>query len=249
MPHQFSFGNVSKTYGNGTKALDQFSFEASKGERVSLLGPSGCGKSTVLRLLAGLDQADNPNRVSVSQLDAATIGYVFQDATLLPWKNVWDNVYLPLRLARISRTEAKTEIDKLIERVGLSEFAHAKPAELSGGMKMRVSIARALITKPDLLLLDEPFAALDEMTRFDLNDLILDLHANNDFTLVLVTHSVFEAVYLSERVAIMSNRPGRILHEEKLTRTNKAAGDYRISKQYQTACARVSSLLQTTVFA
>jgi len=237
---------ISKTFPNGTKALEGFTFHAQYGERVSLVGQSGCGKSTVLRILSGLDKPDDTDESQLS-VQSSSIGYVFQDATLLPWKNVWDNIYLPLRMKGVTRNDAKPAIDAMIANVGLSEFAAATPAQLSGGMKMRVSIARALITKPSLLLLDEPFAALDEITRFRLNDLLIDLQKRDGFTVVLVTHSVFEAVYLSQRVAVMSKRPGRILHDLEITRHTNSDGDYRSSKEYQLACAKVSALLQASL--
>jgi len=244
----FQFDKTNRTYDNGTRALQDFSAIANEGERISFIGPSGCGKSTILRLLSGLDEADNPASFELSNKGEVPVGYVFQDATLLPWHSVWENIYMPMRLKGISRDSAKPKIDALLEAVELEEFADALPAELSGGMKMRVSIARALVLNPSLLLLDEPFAALDEMTRFKLNELLLDLHRLHNFTLVLVTHSVFEAVYLTERIAIVSPRPGRIVREISAPRGQHVNdGSYRTTKKYQAVCADVSASLQASL--
>ena len=205
---------VTKVYDNGVTALGPLDLDVAKGEFVSLLGPSGCGKSTALRLIAGLS-APSAGTVNVSHRANRTdgrhpIGFVFQEPTLMPWASVRENVRLPLKLSHAPAAEADSRIEEALAQVGLAEFADAYPRELSGGMKMRVSLARALVTDPDILLLDEPFAALDEITRFRLNNDLLDLWRKLHKTVIFVTHSVFESVYLSQRVTVMTARPGRL---------------------------------------
>src|SRR5882757_8034202 len=199
---------VTKAYGNGVMALGPFDLDVRQGEFVSLLGPSGCGKSTALRLIAGL-AAPTAGQVQVScqvSRDAGearadhAIGFVFQEPTLMPWTSVRENVRLPLKLSHAPAAEADACVGDALIQAGLTEFAGAYPRELSGGMKMRVSLARALVTDPDILLMDEPFAALDEITRFRLNNDLLALWRNLRKTVIFVTHSVFESVYLSQRV-------------------------------------------------
>ena len=205
---------VGKTFANGVVALARLDLDVRSGEFVSLLGPSGCGKSTALRIVAGLSE---PTSGTVEWLEAEAaraagprrIGFVFQEPTLMPWATVAANVRLPLKLAGLEPS-AQARVDAALARVGLSGFAQSYPRELSGGMKMRTSIARALVTEPTLLLMDEPFAALDEITRFRLNNDLLALWQSLGKTVVFVTHSVFESVYLSQRVIVMTSRPGRI---------------------------------------
>src|SRR3982751_2855605 len=201
---------VTKTYDNGVTALGPLDLDVAKGEFVSLLGPSGCGKSTALRLIAGL-AAPTSGAVKVSHRAARAdgrhpIGFVFQEPTLMPWASVRENVRLPLKLAHASAAEANARVSDALTQVGLAEFADAYPRELSGGMKMRVSLPRALVTDPDILLMDEPFAALDEISRFRLNNDLLMLWRNLRQTVIFVTHSVFESVYLSQRVVVMTSR-------------------------------------------
>jgi len=230
---------IDKVFQNGTVALSGLDLSIREGEFVSLLGPSGCGKSTALRILAGLIPASRGAIGWAGGGDAEAhqrdIGFVFQEPTLMPWANVADNVYLPLRLRGVSRRAAAPAIDSCLSLVGLEQFAKSYPRELSGGMKMRVSIARALSLRPKLLLMDEPFAALDEITRFKLNDDILRLQEEFRCTIVFVTHSVFESVYLSSRIVVMAARPGRIIAEidvdaprprDRGFRTTPAYGDY-----------------------
>ena len=205
---------VTKRFANATLALDGISARIEPGDFVALLGPSGCGKSTLLRLLAGLD-VPTAGRIAwdAGPPAAGEIGFIFQDATLLPWANAADNVFLPLRLRGQSRRAAAPAVAAALAQVGLADFASAKPAALSGGMRMRVSIARGLVSSPQLLLMDEPFAALDEFTRHRLQD---DLHAlwrRTGKTVVFVTHSIYEAAYLANRIFVMSPRPGRIAAE------------------------------------
>jgi NitT/TauT family transport system ATP-binding protein len=238
---------VTKIYDSGLVALGPIDLEVRKGEFVSLLGPSGCGKSTALRLIAGLNQPSS-GTVRVSHPPAEVggrhpVGFVFQEPTLMPWASVRDNVRLPLRLARVSAAEADARIDGALAQMGLADFADAYPRELSGGMKMRVSLARALVTDPDILLMDEPFAALDEITRFRLNNDLLALWRDLRKTVVFVTHSVFESVYLSQRVIVMTSRPGRIAAEIGISATEPRTEDFRTSAEYAGYCRKVSNAL------
>ncbi len=242
---------VDKRYPNGLLALQAVDLQVAAGELVTLVGPSGCGKSTVLRLVAGLD---TPSRGRVTAPawraahDTATGGsetaFVFQEPTLMPWASVFDNVWLPLRLAGVSRAEAAPRIQAQLEAVGLGEFARAYPAELSGGMKMRTSIARALVTRPRLLLMDEPFAALDEFTRQRLNADLLAWWQAQRLALIFVTHSVFEAVFLSQRVVVMGARPGRVLAEVRVDEGFPRTSGFRTSTAYLQACRAVTQALE-----
>ncbi len=207
---------VSKTFATGTTALADVDLTILPGEFVSLLGPSGCGKSTLLKLIAGLaapssGEIDWPQSTYDAQgSPEPALGFVFQEPTLLPWRTAADNVHLPLLLAGVEKKEARQRVDDALALVGLSAFADLYPRQLSGGMKMRVSIARALVTRPKILLMDEPFAALDEITRSKLNDELLELFTRQGLTVIFVTHSVYESVYLSSRIVVLSSRPGRI---------------------------------------
>ena len=238
---------VAKAFPNGTQALAGLDLEVRQGEFLSLLGPSGCGKSTALRIIAGLTE---PTAGAVEWSGPATtaerrgrIGFVFQEPTLMPWAEVSANVRLPLKLAGAPAGEATERVEAVLQRVGLQQFAHAYPRELSGGMRMRVSIARALVTEPQLLLMDEPFAALDEITRFALNDDLLRMWQALRTTIVFVTHSVFESVYLSSRIAVMSPRPGRIATELAVEAPYPRGRDFRTSADYAALCRRASGAL------
>ncbi|WP_338448557.1 ABC transporter ATP-binding protein [Niallia oryzisoli] len=211
-----SFQSVDKVYNTGIVALCQFDLSIQEGEFVSFLGPSGCGKSTALRIVAGLGEAtrgkvevfgQNPKDVITKSND---IAFVFQEANLLPWRTVLDNVLLPLELRGLDKAKRKESAIRVLEMVGLKDYLKAYPRQLSGGMKMRVSIARALAAKPKMLLMDEPFAALDEMTRQTLQKDLLDIWKKEKTTILFVTHNVYEAVYLSSKIAVMSARPGRL---------------------------------------
>jgi NitT/TauT family transport system ATP-binding protein len=242
---------VTKVYDNGVMALGPLDLDVSRGEFVSLLGPSGCGKSTALRLIAGLS-VPTSGTVQVAGRDGKTraghakdlaIGFVFQEPTLMPWTSVRENVRLPLKLAHAPADAANARIDAALKQVGLADFADAYPRELSGGMKMRVSLARALVTDPDILLMDEPFAALDEITRFRLNNDLLALWRDLRKTVIFVTHSVFESVYLSQRVIVMTPRPGRIGAEFRIDASEPRAEDFRTSAEYAGYCRTVSNAL------
>ena len=240
-PTIVSLRDVSKSYENGTLALSGFNFDVREGEFVSLLGPSGCGKSTALRILAGL--AD-PNQGVVGWTgNARQIGFVFQEPTLMQWASVADNVRLPLKLAHADQAQSKAAVAQALERVGLTEFAQSYPHELSGGMKMRVSIARALATEPQLMLMDEPFAALDEITRFRLNNDLLKVWQELRRTVVFVTHSVFESVYLSQRIVVMTPRPGRVFTEIDVPAPYPREDRYRMSPEYAGYCRQVADAL------
>ncbi len=241
-PPLVSLRGIGRRFPNGTVALTGFDLDVVRGEFLSLIGPSGCGKSTVLRLLAGLD------RPSEGRIDWAgprpEIGFVFQDATLMPWATAADNVFLPLRLRGVSRRAVAPRIADALARVGLARFATHRPAELSGGMRMRVSIARALVMRPDLLLMDEPFAALDEITRLKLNDDIAGLAAELGTTVVFVTHSVMESVYLSGRVVVMSARPGRVVETLSVPLPAGRTDESRLTPTYADTCRRASAVLR-----
>jgi NitT/TauT family transport system ATP-binding protein len=242
-----SLRDVTKTFDNGVMALGPIDLGVARGEFVSLVGPSGCGKSTALRIIAGL-AAPSSGRVQVAHHAAASlpgegIGFVFQEPTLMPWTSVRENVRLPLKLARVAASESNPRVMEALARVGLAEFADSYPRELSGGMKMRVSLARALVTNPDILLMDEPFAALDEITRFRLNNDLLALWRNLNKTVIFVTHSVFESVYLSQRVIVMTQRPGRIGAEIRIDTGEPREEDFRTSVAYGEYCRKVSAAL------
>jgi NitT/TauT family transport system ATP-binding protein len=240
---------VGKRFASGVTALDGIDLDIHRGEFLSLLGPSGCGKSTLLRIIAGLSEPSSGIRRLLLETDraghipAGRIGFVFQDPTLMPWSTVVDNVLLPFRLAGRIGSGERERASAEIQSVGLAGFERAYPRQLSGGMRMRVSIARALVTDPDLLLLDEPFAALDEITRMALNDDLMRLWESRRPTVVFVTHSVFESVYLSTRIAIMTPRPAHIVAELPVELPQPRERALRTSPRYTALCASVSEQL------
>jgi NitT/TauT family transport system ATP-binding protein len=241
-----SLRGVDKVFANRVMALKGLDLDIYRGEFLSLLGPSGCGKSTVLRLLAALV---GPTRGNISwSCERPELGFVFQEPTLTPWSDVFSNVWLPLRLAGVAKEKARPRVEDALEQVGLAGFAKAYPRQLSGGMKMRVSIARALVTRPAVLLMDEPFAALDEITRLKLNDDLAALRASLGATVVFVTHSVFESVYLSDRIVVMAARPGRAVAEitvESPTATRQEG--FRLHKAYADTCVQTSEALHVAM--
>ena len=237
--------NIHKRYDSGTVALKDMSLVVGEHEFVSLLGPSGCGKSTALKMIAGLSSITSGSIAwSGGGADHAhDMSFVFQEPTLMPWATVFDNVWLPLRLAGKSREQVRAQVESALQTVGLAQFAWAYPRELSGGMMMRVSIARAMVTQPRLLLMDEPFAALDEMTRFKLNNDTLSLWHSARFTVLFVTHSVYEAVYLSRRIVIMAARPGRVVTVIDVDEPYPRSDAFRATPRYNELCVQVSKAL------
>ncbi len=241
----FAVEALTKRYANGTLALDGVSFAIEPGSFVSLLGPSGCGKSTILRLIAGLSEpsvgtiAWAGERVPAPQ----DLGFVFQDATLMPWARIIDNVMLPLCLSGHPTADCRDRAQAALDQVGLTGFERAYPSELSGGMRMRVSIARALVTAPKILLLDEPFAALDEMTRTKLNDDLRRIWRERAMTILFVTHSVYESLYLSTRLLVLSPRPGRLVLDLPVDGPAHRTADWRLDPAYGAYCRRVLACL------
>ena len=240
---------VSRRFGKDVLAVDNMSVAINEGEFVSFLGPSGCGKSTALKMIAGLlpvsagGIAITPPKGKSEQ----DLAFVFQEPTLMPWATVFDNVYLPLRLAGVSLATATPRVAAALADVGLTRFSHSYPRELSGGMKMRVSIARAMVTQPRIMLMDEPFAALDEMTRSKLNNDVVRLAKERGLTVIFVTHSVFEAVYLSTRVIVMAARPGRVAADLALETPWPRSEDWRTSAAFAAEARRVSETLKGTL--
>jgi len=244
-PTLVALRGVGKIFANGTQALGGLDLDVSASEFLALLGSSGCGKTTALRIIGGLTTptegtVDWPQAVAAGGENRT--GFVFQDPTLMPWASVFDNVRLPLKLAG-APAKAGGRVDAALGRVGLDKFRHAFPRELSGGMRMRVSIARALVTEPALLLMDEPFAALDEITRFKLNNDLLELWQALRTTIVFVTHSVFESVYLANRIVVMAARPGRVFGELKVAASYPRDQDFRTSAEYVAFCRSASQML------
>lgn len=248
-----SMRNVSKAFSSGTVALADMSLDVRQGEFISLLGPSGCGKSTALRIIAGLGAPSSgtidwpSSKINSRGLPEGDIGFVFQEPTLLPWQTVFGNVYLPLRLRGMEKAAARPQIMDTLASVGLADFEKSYPRELSGGMKMRVSIARALVTKPKLLLMDEPFAALDEITRQKLNADVLRLWRRSGVTVIFVTHSVFESAFVSNRIVVMRARPGQVFSDLPISTSSVRDEDYRTSEEYRATCAQVSRALRDAI--
>jgi NitT/TauT family transport system ATP-binding protein len=236
-----SLRSVTKTFDNGVAAIGRLDLAVAPGEFLSLVGPSGCGKSTALRIVAGLLHPDS------GQVEfpggRPEIGFVFQEPTLMPWATVAKNARLPLDLKKVSRADAEARASQALSRVGLTGFANAYPRELSGGMKMRVSIARALAAGPRLLLMDEPFAALDELTRTALNDDLLKLVREDAITVIFVTHSVYESAYLSDRVVVMTPRPGRVAADLALAHPGRRDANYRLTAAFGENVRRISAAL------
>ena len=235
---------LGKTYPNGTHALYGVSLDIpAEPQFLSLLGPSGCGKSTLLRMIAGLE-APTTGSITWPAQAARTIGFVFQDATLMPWASVLANVALPLRIGGRSRAEIRERATEALRLVHLEAFADSYPRELSGGMRMRVSVARALVTRPSVLLMDEPFSALDEITRLKLNNDLLALCRACRLTVVFVTHSVFESVYLSDRIVVMGAQPGRLIADLPIDVPYARDEAFRTSPDYNEHCRNVSAWLK-----
>lgn len=244
-----TMNRVSRSFGRDILAVNDMSLTINQGDFVTFLGPSGCGKSTALKMIAGLLPVSSGTITITPPQDTSEqdLAFVFQEPTLMPWATVFDNVYLPLRLAGVSPALAQPRVRGALVDVGLSRFENSYPRELSGGMKMRVSIARAMVTKPRILLMDEPFAALDEMTRSKLNNDVVRLAATNGLTVVFVTHSVFESVYLSTRVVVMAARPGRVAAQLTIDADWPRNDDWRVSNAFSAEARRVSDSLKETL--
>jgi len=245
-----SVRGVNKTHQNGTVALDDISFDVNDEEFVSLLGPSGCGKSTLLRIVAGLGPITEGEVLveglppTLARRERGDTAFVFQDATLMPWRSVLGNVELPLELRHVNRSERQTAATSALETVGLGDVAGAYPHELSGGMKMRVSLARALAARPRMLLMDEPFGALDEITRQRLNGELLAVCALARWTVLFVTHNVFEAVFLSSRILVMSRRPGRVIADVTVPLPYPRDPSLRTASEYSQVVREIVNLLE-----
>lgn len=242
------FRAVTKRFGDGPTVLDRLSFAAKSGDFVSLIGPSGCGKSTALRLMAGLSPLTSGSLTidgHAPEANATELAFVFQEPTLLPWRTVARNVEMPLRLRGLSEAERTATLERVLALVRLRDKANAFPRQLSGGQKMRVSIARALALAPRLLLLDEPFGALDEMTREHLNEELLAIREQAEWTAFFVTHSVAEAVFLSNRILVMAANPGRIHSEIVVPLAYPRTGETRHSREYHDLVAQVSRALRS----
>lgn len=243
-PELLRMSHIEKTFRGNVVALRDLNLTVNQGDFLSLLGPSGCGKSTALRLIAGLM---SPTTGSIEWQGGQSdddLGLVFQEPTLMPWAKVKDNVWLPFRLRGQSYSSVKDDVLQALRLVGLEEFQNAYPRELSGGMKMRVSIARALVTRPRLILMDEPFAALDEITRHRLNNDLLALREAIGCTVIFVTHSVFESVFLSDRIVVMAARPGRIIGEVGVGAPYPRSDTFRTSAAYAASAAEASRMLE-----
>src|SRR6202050_358048 len=245
--------DISKSFSGGTTALAGVDLTIYPGEFVSLLGPSGCGKSTLLKLIAGLASPtsgtiDWPQSTYTAEgMPEPALGFVFQEPTLLPWRTAANNVQLPLLLAGVDRHEAKERVGEALALVGLASYSHLYPRQLSGGMKMRVSIARALVTRPKILLMDEPFAALDEITRMKLNYELLELFARQNLTVIFVTHSVYESVFLSTRIVVMGARPGRVTADIPIDVSYPRTEEFRTSPLYNERCQFASAALRSAI--
>jgi NitT/TauT family transport system ATP-binding protein len=249
-----AISGIKKTFANGTAALDNISLNIpTEPQFLALLGPSGCGKSTLLRIISGLElpsagRVEWPTTVhDVRGRALPELGFVFQDATLMPWASVFDNLYLPLRIKGFSRRAVRDQIMEALRQVGLAEFAGAYPRQLSGGMRMRVSVARALVTRPRVLLMDEPFAALDEITRLKLDHDLLELWQAHKLTVIFVTHSVFESVFLADRIVVMTARPGRIIADFRIEEPYPRSDGFRMSASYNGYCRDVSAALSHSI--
>lgn len=235
---------VDKTFNGDVQALSGMSLAVGEGDFISLLGPSGCGKSTVLRLISNLIHPTRGRIAWTGGQSAGDLGLVFQEPTLMPWATVAQNVWLPFRLRGKPYIAVRDEVLEALRLVGLAAFQNAYPRELSGGMKMRVSIARAMVTRPRIILMDEPFAALDEITRFRLNHDLLELKSKIGCTVIFVTHSVFESVFLSNRVVVMAARPGRVVRELAVNTPYLRGEEFRTSSEYASYCRAASDALQ-----
>ncbi len=238
-----TISHVSKVFNNGVVALNDVNLKVNREDFVSLVGPSGCGKSTILRIIAGLSESSGGKIEWADRTLKQQIAFVFQEPALMPWNTVKNNIRLPLKLMGMPKRMADASIAKTLELVGLENFANAYPRQLSGGMKMRVSIARAIVTEPRVLLMDEPFGALDDITRTNLNDELLSLWNHQRQTILFVTHNIYEAVYLSKRVVVMGANPGRAIAEIPIDEPLPRTEAFRTSERYLNYCQQVYAAL------
>ncbi len=246
-PRILQMQDLDKTFNGNVTALHRMNLTVNEGDLISLLGPSGCGKSTALRLIAGLMRPTSGRILWEGGQGADDLGVVFQEPTLMPWATVTQNVWLPFRLRGKSLSSVRSQIEQALALVGLEKFGDSYPRELSGGMKMRVSIARALVTNPRLILMDEPFAALDEITRQKLNNDLLSLKAATGCTIIFVTHSVFESVFLSDRILVMAPRPGRVVKEITVDEPYPRGLAFRTSATYGDIARETSEALMSAM--
>ena len=242
-PLALSFRDVAMRFPDGTLALEGVSLDIRQGEFVSIVGPSGCGKSTLLKIASGLV----PHSEGEVQVDRTNLGYTFQDATLLPWRKVLGNVELLMELRGYSAEDRRRIALEQIALVGLDGFANHYPKRLSGGMKMRVSLARSLALNPSVFMFDEPFGALDEITRERLNDELIDLYQRKGFTGLFITHSISEAVYMSSKVIVMSRRPGRITHTYDIPFAYPRGPELRYDPEFTRLCGEISVALRQAI--
>lgn len=244
---EIALHGVTKCFRNGSVALEKISLSVERGEFITFLGPSGCGKSTLLRLISGLSPVSD-GTVQVNGMTPKNalelMSFIFQDATLLPWRTVERNVGLGLEMEYAARAVRKERVARMLALVGLDQVGKHYPRQLSGGMKMRVSIARALVSRPRILLMDEPFAALDEMTRDRMNEELLRLYAEQQWTVLFVTHSVAEAVFLSSRIVILAAHPGRVAYELPVNLPRPRTAETRESKEFEDTVTQASRMLR-----
>lgn len=244
-----TLSQVNKLFENGIYALKDLNLTINPGEFISLVGPSGCGKSTLLRIIAGLTDRSSGMIQWHKNTDEENLAFVFQEPALLPWATVRDNINLPLKLAGMPKKSADYAINEALQLVGLENFAKSYPRQLSGGMKMRVSIARSLVTSPRVLLMDEPFGALDDITRTQLNVELLNLWSQQNWTIIFVTHNIYEAVYLSNRVVVMAPRPGRVVADILIDQPYPRSEAFRTSPVYTQYYQQVADELAKSMIA
>ena len=241
--------DVGKVFSNGEIVISDLNLVINKSDFITLLGKSGCGKTTMLKILCGLLKPTKGKVIwptstfTNSERNPANLSVVFQDSNLLPWLNVFDNIYLPLKLNKIEKYEGYERVIDCLRLVGLNDYKNYYPNQLSGGMKMRVAIARSLITKPKVILMDEPFAALDEITRFRLNNDLLEIYKKYDLTIIFITHSIYESVYLSNKIALISDKPASLLEKIYLSSNKNRTDNYRLSTEYLENCRMISEKL------
>ena len=241
--------DVSKTFSNNKNVIKGLSLTISKSDFITLLGKSGCGKTTILKILCGLLKVSSGKVVwptstfQNSEKNPANLSVVFQEPNLLPWLNVFDNIILPLKLYKINPNESYSRVNEFLDFVGLNSYKEYYPNQLSGGMKMRVSIARALVTRPKVLLMDEPFGSLDEITRFKLNNELLKIYNNYNLTIIFITHSVYESVFLSNKIALLSDSPAHLNEIVNLSSNKERKEDFRLSREFLEYCKIISNKL------